>query len=39
MDYWSKKYNNKYLDLHEGNSFVTAADELSTDLHAGYGLV
>ena len=36
MDYWSKKYNGKFYDLHNGNSFVTAADELSTDLHAGY---
>ena len=36
VDYWTKKYNNKYLDLQDGNSLVTSSSETSSDYHNAY---
>jgi hypothetical protein len=36
INYWSKEYGGRHIDLHDNSDIVTNLDELSTDLHNGF---
>jgi len=36
VDYWTKNFNTKYLDLQDGNSLSTNAAEISSSTHNSY---
>ena len=36
VDYWTKMYNNHYLDLQDGDELVTSSSETSSSYHNAY---